>query len=128
VEYLRARLDEERWLAEHLQAKRPSPWNFDPETGNVHAGNGELVAIARGGVPADYIATWSPARVLADIEAKRRIVDRFVALLEYAARPYDKPEHAAKRQPYLNALEVVIRDLVQPYSSRPDFNEDWRTP
>jgi hypothetical protein len=79
VAYLRARLDEEAYLApRHHYA--PCAWLdwLDDRARSCDCGY--------------------PARVLADIEAKRRIVDRFVALLGYAARPYDKPEHAAKRR------------------------------
>lgn len=85
---------------------------FDPEYG------GMLVA--------EHVARWSPARVLAECAAKRRIVE----LHRGQKALWDDDE---------NPLEVVecpecgvlfpcptLRLLALPYADHPDYREEWR--
>jgi hypothetical protein len=62
-------------------------------------------------------AGWlPPSRVLAEVEAKRRIVeeaDRYSPELEYG----DNGEWA---------FEVTLRLLALPYADHPDYDEAWR--
>lgn len=81
--------------------------------------------------PAGHIAYWDPARVLADIEAKRRLIDLHVndgsATLPSCA-VCDVGSHSCGCVGWDEWPCETLKILVQPYSSRPDFNEDWRTP
>lgn len=81
--------------------------------------------------PAGHIAYWDPARVLADIEAQRRLLDLHVndgsANLPSCA-VCDVGRHSCGCVGWDEWPCETLKILVQPYSSRPDFNEDWRTP
>lgn len=63
---------------------------------------------------AEHIARWDPARVLAEVETKR-------ALLEETIRPYLGAETTAAR-----VAVVALRLLAQPYAGRPGWREEWR--
>jgi len=101
VEFLRARLGEEEEAARAAIAER--------------------VRVSRDGEEPDWrFAYWpdlgAPAvvvggeRVLADVEAKRRIVEREVNSLT----------------PTTWRRELVLRDLASVYAQHPDYEESWR--
>jgi hypothetical protein len=58
---------------------------------------------------AQHIARWDPARVLAECEVKRRIVERVsdVAWATYSVR------------------DVVLELLALPYADHPDYRSEW---
>ncbi|MFB6626495.1 MULTISPECIES: DUF6221 family protein [unclassified Streptomyces] len=61
---------------------------------------------------AAHIARHDPARVLAEVEAKRRI------LSAYENYDNDAPE--------LDVPESVLRLLALPYADHPDYRKEWR--
>jgi hypothetical protein len=64
----------------------------------------------------------TPARVLAECEAKRRIVEEYrAALLERAeAWTVDDPRGSAGFE-----FEVALQCLAVPYASHPDYQQEW---
>jgi hypothetical protein len=56
-----------------------------------------------------HIARWDPARVLAEVEAKRKILSMY-------------EDYTAERR----HLGPVIWALAQPYAGRPGWREEWR--
>jgi len=89
---------------------------------------GTMLARSVGNSPflIDHVARWSPARVLAECAAKRRIVE----LHRGQKALWDDDE---------NPLEVVecpecgvlfpcptLRLLALPYADHPDYREEWR--
>jgi hypothetical protein len=147
VEFLRAALDEDERVA---RAATPGPWRWEEPSDSEwptydqslvsdgKADGGEPAAVLLGwghdasGIEAeqadrDHIARHDPARVLAEVAAKRAILDRYEALLAYAARPYDDHPDPSRRAGYLHALQVVIEGLAQPYAGRPGWREEWAT-
>jgi hypothetical protein len=54
------------------------------------------------------IGMWDPDRVLAEVAAKRAIVDK--------ATDYDERW----------ALDEVLRHIAAPYADHPDYDEAWR--
>ena len=73
----------------------------------------DLIRAEDGGIPlavADHIVTWDPARVLADIAAKRAIVE--VCTVEL-------------RMGCSTAWSVLLR-LAAPHTEHPDFDPAWR--
>lgn len=60
---------------------------------------------------AAHIARWDPARLLAECEAKRRIVDRCGGSLESDCGEYERAF----------AL-TVLRELATPYADHPDYD------
>ena len=77
-------------------------------------------AMLYGGSHSFHIGAPSPARVLADVAAKRRIVEAFT---EERWRIGDLTPRRA-----VTTFEgrAVLTLLAQPYSDHPDFNEEWR--
>ena len=77
----------------------------------------------------DHARRWDPARVLAEIEAKRRILDlhppREIGRWQVCAmcRPVGEYPEDATSEPWPCR---TIRLLAQPYADRPGFPEEWR--
>lgn len=97
VTWLRAQLDDDERVAEQA-----SSWTWQPELAGEH-------------VSTAHIARWNPARVLADVDAKRCILalggDFDVYSEPYTAQP---------------VWERAVRLLALPYADRPGFREEWR--
>jgi hypothetical protein len=61
---------------------------------------------------AGHIVRWDPARVLAEIDAKRRVVE-------------NQQRHAPGQSGY-GAATFAVRCLALPYADRPGYREEWR--
>lgn len=149
VAFLRARLDEDERIA---QAASPGPWSvrtaederadiYAPASAGLiaHGFDRSAVAVGEDGTggmsaaDAEYIVRWDPARVLAEIAAKRAILD-----LHELVTPHDDDDLAPWResQPGLQLCREcdwkpfpcpTVRLLAQPYADHPDFDPTWRT-
>lgn len=71
-----------------------------------------------------HIARWDPARVLAEVEAKREILDEYLLWAEDDSRDYDQSRTAVERSA---ALEVVVKVLALPYAGHADYRPEWRS-
>ena len=73
-----------------------------------------------------HMAQWNPARVLAECEAKRRIVNRENdRLREQWRRRVD--EHRQTFDEWLQPpYGETLRDLASVYADHPDYDESWR--
>lgn len=122
VAFLRARLDEDEAIA---KAATPGPWTVDDETlaeaihGPEHQ---DVVSGGRWGGEATvfdtddavHIARHDPARVLADVEAKRRIVN-------------ERPWPIGRNWDQVRAWhDTTLRLLALPYACHPDYREEWK--
>ena len=69
-----------------------------------------------------HIARHDPARVLAECEAKRRIVEGLQNILR------DAPEQAdgTALRGYVEALWVVVQELAAVYADHPDYRPGWK--
>lgn len=127
VAFLRARLDEDEAAA---RAASAGPWV--QQVGYISGGPDGRVHVAQQAQAwnADHIARHDPARVLAEIDAKRRIVD-----LHAPARPRALPH----REPGCltcttaqvwdtaagEATCETLRLLALPYAGHPGYRETW---
>lgn len=120
VAFLRARLDEdERMAREAYDLKHRGEW--------VWRNDSRTTVLDSDGIPIEpapprvergpHIARWHPARVLHEVEAKRRIVEHS----EHAAE-------LAKIGPSARdgAWFLVLRFLALPYAGHPDYRDEWR--
>lgn len=71
------------------------------------------VFIANGGDRAEHVARHDPARVLADVSAKRAMVAECVRTLDVEESGF-----------WL--AELVLKQLAAVYADRTDFSEAWR--
>lgn len=73
---------------------------------------------------AGHITRHDPARVLRDVPAKRKIIDRCEHWLSYG--PVDDWEiDRADEAALIEAAEAVLRDLVAPYAGHADYQQKW---
>ncbi|MEV8477878.1 DUF6221 family protein [Streptomyces sp. NPDC051173] len=151
VAFFRARLDEDERIARDAFA---APWLRHDHVAGVHADDaaegrpyGTAVADCRRvpdgyGVPnALHIARHQPARVLAEVEVKRRIAADYAAVLEAREGIKSQMSLALREDPdefgrlhqreseFIRQLRImgpVICLLALPYADHPDYREEWR--
>jgi hypothetical protein len=148
VEFLTARYDEEQQLAEAAAAADPAPWtaNASNERGASERAweHGFGLVIAADGIglwdcegsstlcmtasTTRHVAYWDPARVLADIAAKRAIVKAYAGARTRIAEVRRDGYHAfdAQRvQGAEEALTVAVLALAAPFVEHPDYDPAW---
>ena len=74
-------------------------------------------------VDAEHIARHDPARVLAEVDAKRRILDEE---LVPALRDYDTERPDLAKDVRYDIAARVLQLLALPYADRPGYREEWR--
>lgn len=117
VDFLLARIAEEEQaarLAIDGQADPENGWGYEGRALTPHVG------IIHHAVQADHIIRWHPARVLAECEAKRRIVDH------EDARGAQSIVSFTGRVVRAVGTSGVLRCLALPYSDHPDFDGPWQ--
>lgn len=127
VAWLRGVLDDDERVA---KAATPGPWTASGDwSPSVEAGD-DTVAAYKGfweednGVDpecikeadATHIARHDPAQVLADVAAKRAVLDAYTARAELASRG-----GLINRDP----LGFAVRTLASAYRHRPGWKNDW---
>ena len=133
VAFLRARFDEDERAA---RAATAGPWELDeleeiPDLwGQLVAGGkrvanvGNFAYQTEGGLltlDARHIARHHPARVLAEVEAKRQIIDL-----------YERCQPAPGEDPLTSrwgtAAQLVLRAMVTPFAGHPECHPSWPLP
>lgn len=129
ITWLRAQLDDDERVAhECLQAPADrlgvqlGTYRWEAREDGVWCRN-YLVAPRVSDEDGAHIARWDPARVLAEVEAKRRIIERYEDCLARQEDP-DYSSIAAHGQA-AEYEDWVIPALAQPYAGRPGWREEW---
>lgn len=127
--FLRARLDEDEQAARDAATSTCERWKASggsvvgttsDHPGEVAIGpwSGEL------GAAGIHIARHDPKRVLAEVDTRRRILDRYISAVadsvEDADGYYDETRFEDARQLY-----PVLRLLALPYAAHPDYRPEW---
>jgi hypothetical protein len=125
VAFLKARLDEDEKAA---GAATPGPWaaldggvmSMDDETWPV-------ASTETGQERADrvHIARWDPARVLADVQAKRVVMDWCVKAIAAQREGSTSERTQTWDTATVDALYIATQALVLPYASHPDYRAEW---
>jgi hypothetical protein len=105
ADFLLARIDEESALA---SAADQDAQQLGPITDDLPAAS-EDHRVA-------HMFRWSPARVLAECEARRRIVEDYLAQLDSHRAGWDA------RTP----RDLAVRALALPYADHADYRPEWR--
>jgi uncharacterized protein DUF6221 len=115
VAFLKARLDEDEQAARdaHYEGQR---W-LSEEEDVCRWPDDELVHIADRKRDARHIARWDPARVLAEVQAKRRLLTQF-ELRGNSVRATVHPSTGG-------VWDDLLRLLALPYASHPDYRSEW---
>jgi hypothetical protein len=107
TEFLTARLDEDEATVRATELRN-------------HRGAGDEA-------PAEFAPAFTSARLLAEIEAKRRLID---LAYEATGLDMDKDLDRATDARLDSGIEFVgermLRALALPYADHPDFDEAWR--
>ncbi|MEV0616166.1 DUF6221 family protein [Nonomuraea sp. NPDC050404] len=112
--FLRARLDEDEQLAREAGNRHWLVQDNTIELYPEHEDDGYMRWPTR--ADARHAANWEPARVLREVEAKRRIVER----CERDLQTYiGTGVHVATSY-------LVLRMLALPHAEHPDYLEAWK--
>ncbi|MBM4517494.1 hypothetical protein GS432_19495 [Rhodococcus hoagii] len=127
VTFLRARLDEDDEAARDAAGWDPTGstradgrWSREGINSVIDSSLRLIVygdSPAPGDAQAEHIARHDPARVLREIEAKRRILDR-------AQELHDDPFDTVLFTEY---VETVLPVMAATYSDHPDYQPHWTT-
>ncbi|RMI47592.1 hypothetical protein EBO15_01440 [Actinomadura harenae] len=134
VDFLRSRLDEDELFAARGPGGQPIQpadlvWTYEPDTADARDGGsvvarGHRILIDSPMVIAAHVARWDPARALAEVEAKRRLM---------AEHRDDGDGHCQGCG--MNAYEEMCRNidncpvlaaLASVYAHHPEYDETWR--
>ncbi|MEV4670986.1 DUF6221 family protein [Actinomadura sp. NPDC049382] len=118
VEFLNARLDEDEQTAREAGNRR---WLIEDNTISLWPENehdGFMTWPTRS--DARHAVHWQPERVLAEVEAKRRIVD------EHGPNEYGLCDVCVLNDDARRAPCPTLRLLALPYADHPDYDESWR--
>lgn len=139
VQFLRTRLDEDERAARDAGGK---PWAWEQHYGDMcndpTCEYGELATddtvlmdvhgydVKAPWQGADHIARHDPARVLAEVDAKRQVVEMHGQAHECVS--YDWVSKEINTCMWVDADEVctTLRLLALPYADHPDYREEWR--
>lgn len=109
VQWLRAQLDEDERIA------RACPGNGEWSAEDIAVYGPDLSVEVRA-----HMAEHDPRRVLAEVDAKRRIIDLHKGVNDYCA------ECDLVRSNYPYHPCTTLRLLALPYADRPGYREEWR--
>lgn len=70
----------------------------------------------------EHISIWNPDRVLAECEAKVRIVEQGLEAEDAGEQAVQTPTEYGRTIAY----EDVLRALALPYADHPEFRDEWR--
>jgi hypothetical protein len=122
IEFLRARLDEDEGTAREAWAPNwpdPLSWLSEEELVGRLDGSADIEGFATAGSKADarHVARHDPTRVLADVAARRAILD----LCEAGIDP-ETPATPGTRAAY----RAILGYMAAPHDTRPDYNPAWQ--
>lgn len=127
VEFLRARLDEDERIARTAASVGYADLRSLPAP-EEHWDPGDIAAHWRddGGEDnptAEHIARWDPARVLAEVESKRQIVNLCEEWIEIGEIPPNATwsDEAAGAE----VARHVLCLMALPYAAHPDYDPAW---
>ncbi|WP_199562112.1 DUF6221 family protein [Micromonospora deserti] len=125
VTWLRAQLDDDERIAREA-GYRAIAW---PANGTWHLEGVEHYVVGEEEAfchphNVEHIARHDPARVLAEVDAKRRILDFLSVAQIDVSRPGQPPEFVPGEAPPI--AHPVLRLLALPYAGRPGYRDEWR--
>jgi hypothetical protein len=133
VEFLRQRLDEDEATAREAWAPNwpdPLSWFSEEEMVGRQDELADIEGFATAGSKADarHVARHDPARVLADVAARRAIVDAY----DHATQSWQEAivghdvDSLPVRTARLIALEFAARQLAALAADHPDYDPAWQ--
>jgi hypothetical protein len=109
IAFVRARLDEDESVARQMTAE-PGGFYLEAETDATN-----IMTVGA------HVYRWSPARVLAEVKAKRQLLECLVG-----ATGKGTSRLVANDEPWAIGGDHLVKLLALPYASHPDYREEWR--
>ena len=128
VAFLKACIDEDEAIASAAGADEPArQWtgsdNGYPGSGCVRDGHGETIVYDEGTPSTEqalHIGRHDPARVLAEVAAKRAILAKYAPVAKNDG--LGEPEYACG---WADGLGMAVRALAAAGSDHPGYDESW---
>lgn len=114
IEFLRARLDEDEAAA---QDTLDHTWGQSDVAPFAVYGSHKRIAVCADYQQAHHVARHDPARILADVAAKRSVMDAFLQR--------DAEGHEVSHM-HATGLLLAIRRLAAVYADHPDYRQEWK--
>jgi hypothetical protein len=73
-----------------------------------------------------HIARWDPARVLAEVEAKRRVIKLYENALAAQRRGSISLRNRTQDEAAVDVLGEAVKALALPYADHADYRDEWR--
>lgn len=144
IAWLRGCLDDEERVARAASTENGPTWYVGGERDVLADNPSDTPYVACGpwgggidAATADHIARHDPARVLAEVDAKRRILDEHGASGGTCRTCCGEPDREVRWDGEEEAVEwaradkpwpcPTVRLLAQPYAGRDGWREEWRT-
>jgi hypothetical protein len=112
VAFVRRCLDEDERVVRQMMAE-PGGFYLEPETDSVN-----IMTVGA------FVYRWPPKRVLAEVEAKRRMLDEYEEALAQSKELRDTPHSIQGSVRLLSALRFV-KLLAQPYAGQDGWDPRW---
>jgi hypothetical protein len=130
VVWLRAQLDEDERVARAAGVSASgSRWHVADRGAVIVRGDDGMVVVFDEGSPsgeeAEHIARWDPARVLAEVDAKRRILDVHPGDDEVSGQVFCGDGIGLVGCKWAYPCPT-IRLLALPFADRPGYRAEWR--
>ncbi len=118
VAWLRAQLDEDERTAREAEQR---------QTVSRRMIGRRVVEVPNQPLPQWRQSVWPPARVLREVEAKRRILGEIVGQVSQMEDQIDN-EWGSLKYPTTGPFtsDVLVKLLALPYADRPGYQEEWR--
>jgi hypothetical protein len=113
VRWLGEQLDEDERIAREAAAEWGTAWAADHDTDTVDSAIEYVSVVGEPNSPIDFIAEWDPARVLREVDSKRRVIGAIEHLLVQVDDPFAD-------------VDDMLRLLALPYTDRPGYLDSWR--
>jgi hypothetical protein len=118
VEFLTARLDEDEAVARAATAREwRLTYGLDPE----EFGDALLLS----GPDKAHAERHDPARVLREVEAKRRIIERLADAVAPAYEPRTMQTASPEGWDLIEAADGTLKVLASIYADHPDYRDEW---
>ncbi|MEV8124094.1 DUF6221 family protein [Streptomyces sp. NPDC085944] len=132
LQWLREQLDDDERTARAVGSEQWHPRYVDsandqPDTATVSLPDGSDVAVMErySYADAEHIARHDPARVLAEVEAKRGVLRQYIDLREQVRNPVSA-ENRSRARALQGEIGDILRLLALPYADRPGYRDEWR--
>lgn len=129
IAWLRAQLDEDERLARQAFAdhNNAGPDWREQWSGALNIGDDEDLVLTNDSQVSRFMEAFDPARVLAEVEAKRRILDEIVDEANGIDLSVDMDRRVGIRDETVEPClgDRLVRLLAQPYAGREGWLEKW---